>query len=209
LVSPKLGVDSQIHGIRMAAASTEIPGGPGERDLLEPGIHAAYFFDTHSEKQLKLFSLCRGAVDDKNCYLIYVAGKQGVKGIRLSLKDTGFDVAAYEKKQQMKIIDSEELFLTMGRQQTFRPAEELVEKITGFEKEALNLGYSGLVILCETDMLVRKGYLGGYKEFDTEIGRLLPQTRITLLCAFDKRELTARGVQNPEAEIGPLHNLIV
>ncbi len=87
----------------MAEASTEIPGGPSDKDLLEPGFHAAYFFDSQSEKQLKLFSLCREAVDQKNDSLVYVAGKQGVKGIRLSLKDTGFDVAAYEKKQQMKI----------------------------------------------------------------------------------------------------------
>ncbi len=193
----------------MAAASTEIPDGPGDKDLLAPGIHAAYFFDSHAEKQQKLFSLCREAVDEKNASLIYVAGKQGVKGIRLSLKDTGFDVAAYEKKQQMKIADSEEFFLSSGRQQTFLPVQDIIEKITGYEKEASKLGFSGLVILCETDMLVRKGYLQGYKEFDKSIGTLLPKSHITLLCAFDSRELTARGVPNPESEIGPLHSVIV
>ncbi len=199
----------EFAGIWMAAASTEIPGNPGEKGLLEPGIHAAYFFDSHSEKQLKLFSLCREAVDEKNAYLIYVAGKQGVKGIRLSLKDTGFDVAAYEKKQQMRIIDSEEFFLTTGRQQQFRPVQELIEKIKEFEKETSKLGFSPLVILFETDMIVRKGYLGNYKEFDESVSRVLPQSMITLICAFDRRELLARGVTNPESEIGPLHTVIV
>jgi len=201
--------ESKIHGIWMAEASTEIPGGPGNKDLLEPGTHAAYFFDSQSEKQLKLFSLCREAVDQKNASLIYIAGKQGVKGIRLSLKDTGFDVAAYEKMQQMKILDSEEFFLNSGRQQQFRAIEELVGKIGAYEKDATRLGFSGLLILSETDMLVRKGFLAEYKKFDESMSRMLPQSTVTLLCGFDKRELLARGVANPEAEIGPLHSVIV
>jgi hypothetical protein len=193
----------------MAEASTEIPGNPGEKTPLEPGIHAAYFFDSHSEKQLKLFSLCRECVDEKNAFLIYVAGKQGVKGIRLSLKDTGFDVAAYEKKQQMKIIDSEEFFLTSGRQQQFRPMQELVDKVRGLESEAAKLGFSPLVILVETDMLVRKGYLPNYKQFEETMNKILPGSSVTLICAFDRRELSAKGITNPEAEIGPLHTVIV
>lgn len=193
----------------MAAASTEISEKSGEKDLLGAGIHAAYFFENHSEKQLKLFSLCREAVDLKNASLVYIAGKQGVKGIRLSLKDTGFDVSAYEKRQQMKIIDSEEFFLTSGRQQQFRTLQELEERIKLYEKEALKLGLSLVVILCETDMLVRKGYLEKYKEFDELMSRILPQSSVVLVCAFDRRELAARGVTNPESEFGPLHSVIV
>jgi len=192
----------------MAEASTEVPGNISDNGLVEPGIHAAYFFDSQSEKQLKLFSLCGDAVDHKNASLVYIAGKQGVKGIRLSLKDTGFDVSAYEKKQQMKIFDSEEFFLNPSRQQ-FLPPQELVERIKGLAKEASDLGFSGLVILSETDMLVRKGYLSGYKEFDRAVSSLLERSSVTLICAFDRRELSARGVTNPESEIGPLHNVIV
>ena len=193
----------------MAEASTEIPHGSGDRDLLEPGFHAAYFFDSQSEKQLKLFSLCREAVDRKNASLVYVAGKQGVKGIRLSLKDTGFDVAAYEKKQQIKILDSEEFFLISGREPQFRSPQDLVDKIGVLEKEVSKVGFAGLVILCETDMLVRKGFLAEYKEFDESMGKVIPQSSVTLLCAFDKRELSAKGITNPEAELGPLHEVIV
>ena len=193
----------------MAAASTEIPDNSGEKDILGAGIHAAYFFENHSEKQLKLFSLSREAVDLKNAYLIYIAGKQGVKGIRLSLKDTGFDVSAYEKKQQMKIVDSEEFFLTSGRQQQFRSLQELEEKIRGSEKDASKAGLSLLVVLSETDMLVRKGYLENYKEFDVLMCKLLPTSSIALICAFDRRELVARGVANCESEFGPLHSVIV
>lgn len=193
----------------MAEASTEIPGSSGERDFLEKGVHAAYFFDSHSEKQARLFSLCREATDQKNASLIYIAGKQGVKGIRLSLKDTGFDVAAYEKKQQMKILDSEEFFLTVSRQAKFRPVEELIEKIRGFEKSATDLGFSHVAILCETDMLVRKGFLNDYKKFDESINQIIPQSAIAMICAYDKRELVAQGVSNPESEIGPLHGVIV
>lgn len=197
----------------MAAARTEIPGNPGDRGSLlvvEPGTHAAYFFDFQAEKQQKLFSLCREAVDLKNSALIYVAGKQGVKGIRLSLKDTGFDVSAYEKRQQMKIFDSEEFFLVQGRQTSqFREFAELGEKIRGLEKEFSGRGFSSLVIISETDMLVRKGFLPNYKEFDASVASILKEFPIALVCAFDRRELSARNVSNPEAELGPLHNVIV
>lgn len=193
----------------MAAASTEIPENSGVKDLLGAGTHTAYFFENHSEKQQKLFSLCREAVDLKNASLVYIAGKQGVKGIRLSLKDTGFDVSAYEKKQQMRIIDSEEFFLTPGRQQQFRTLLDLEQRIKEFEKEALKLEFSLLVILSETDMLVRKGYLEKYKEFDELMRRVLAGSSIAMICAFDRRELAARGVMNSESEFGPLHSVIV
>ncbi len=141
--------------------------------------------------------------------MVYIAGKQGVKGIRLSLKDTGFDVAAYEKKQQMKILDSEEFFLSSGRQQLFLPASELVDKVRGLEKESSNSGFSSIVIVSETDMLVRKGHLSDYKIFEEAMSDILPRSVITLVCAFDKRELSAKGVTNPESEIGPMHTVIV
>ena len=194
----------------MAEASTEIPGsGPGDKDLVEPGVHAAYFFDDQAEKQQKLFSICREAVDQKNAYLVYVAGKQGVKGIRLSLKDTGFDVAAYEKRQQMRILDSEEFFMSTSRQPIFLSGSELVQKISALEKETSAHRYSPLVMIVETDMLVRKGFLPNYKQFDQAVSGLLEQTAIAVICAFDCRELSAKGVSNPESELGPLHNVIV
>jgi MEDS: MEthanogen/methylotroph, DcmR Sensory domain len=194
----------------MAEASTEIPGSnPGDKGLVEPGVHAAYFFDFQAEKQQKLFSLCKEAVDQKNAYLFYIAGKQGVKGIRLSLKDTGFDVSAYEKRQQMKIVDSEEFFMTMTRQQSFQPIQNLNEKIIALEKESTSLRFSHLVIIAETDMLVRKGYLSSYEEFDKLMGNLVKHSPINLICAFDRRELLAKGVANPESELGPLHNIII
>src|SRR5579872_599664 len=176
----------------MAEASAEISG-RRKHNSLEPGTHAAYFFDSHSEKQSKLFPLCKEIVDAKNASLIYIAGKQGVKGIRLSLKDTGFDVAAYEKRQQMKIYDSEEFFLSSGRQQQFHTSQELVFRIEELAKEASKLGFAGLLILSETDMLVRKGYLTNYKEFDQAVGTGLENSTVTLVCAFDRRELSARG----------------
>src|SRR5271166_2773210 len=159
----------------MAEASTEIPGGHNRGRYLEAGIHAAYFFDSHSEKQQKLFPICRDFVDAKNASLIYIAGKQGVKGIRLSLKDVGFDVAAYEKNKQMKIVDSEEWFLTSGRQQQFRPITELADRIKESSKESIDSGFSLLSIISETDMLVRKGFTSNYQEFDDLLSRLVPQ----------------------------------
>jgi hypothetical protein len=192
----------------MAEASTEIPGSSGNRDLLEPGTHAAYFFDSQSEKQLRLFSLCSETVDQRKASLVYIAGKQGVKGIRLSLKDTGFDVSAYEKRSQMKILDSEEFFLTVGRQQQFRPVRELCDKITSFESEGQSKGFNAVVVLCETDMLVRKGFSNAYADFEEAISGLVRQSQLSFVCAFDRRELLAKGISNPEAQIGPLHDFV-
>jgi hypothetical protein len=193
----------------MAEASTEIPGGPNTRRYLEAGIHAAYFFDLNSEKQLKLFPLCREFVDSKNASLIYIAGKQGVKGIRLSLKDIGFDVASYEKNKQMKIADSEEWFLSSGRQQQFRPIAELGDKIRQSAKESSESGFSFLAIISETDMLARKGFISDYQEFDILLNRIVPQLKVAIVCAYDKRELVAAGIGDVLTSIRAHHSLII
>ncbi|MGH2639897.1 MAG: hypothetical protein ACRDF4_11570, partial [Rhabdochlamydiaceae bacterium] len=99
----------------MSEASAQMPKNPRDQSDLDIGSHAGYIFESNSEKQKKLFDLCRDAVDAKNSGLLYIAGKQGVKGIRLSLIDTGFDVASYQRKNKLNIVDSEEFYLTASR----------------------------------------------------------------------------------------------
>ena len=155
----------------MSEASTEIPNKFRDISDLDIGTHAGYVFDSNSEKQSKLFSLCRESVNVKNCGLLYIAGKQGVKGIRLSLIDTGFDVASYHKNGQMKIVDSEEWFLESDRKPQFKRVEQLMVEFAKLATETVAMGLSYLVIISETDMLVRKGFLSNYIEFDTSLGR--------------------------------------
>ncbi|MDA4111069.1 MAG: MEDS domain-containing protein [Thaumarchaeota archaeon] len=201
---------SNIESVfQMAEASTEIPTSPRKRGFLEAGTHAAYYFDSNAEKQSRIFPLCREIMDAKNAFLIYIAGKQGVKGIRLSLKDVGFDVAQYEKSKQLKIADSEEWFLSSGRVQKFKELEDLERQLETNAREAIESGFSHVTVISETDMLVRKGFLSSYKEFDRFLNSTIEQIRAAFVCAFDKRELVAAGVRDISADISRLHSQVI
>jgi len=193
----------------MSKASTEIPRDSRSGSSLEAGIHAAYLFETQSEKQAKLFSLCRDIVDARNSSLIYIAGKQGVKGIRLSLKDIGFDVSFFERTKQLKIVDSEEWFLSSSRQQQFKSLQELEQQLASKSQETTSSGFAYLAVISETDMLVRKGFLSKYREFDNLLTRKVRELRCAFVCAFDRRELVAAGVPDVDAEISSSHSRVI
>jgi hypothetical protein len=192
----------------MAEASTEISSGRRKQNSLGAGTHAAYFFESHSEKQSKVFPLCKEILDDKNASLVYIAGKQGVKGIRLSWKDIGFDVALYERGNRLRIVDSEEWFLT-GRQLKFKEISELELQLNSTANQAIESGFSYLAVISETDMLVRKGFLSNYKEFDLFLNSKIEHSRIAFVCAFDKRELVAAGVRDITSDISRLHSYVI
>jgi hypothetical protein len=192
----------------MSEASTEIPN--NFRDVSDPdiGTHTGYIFESNSEKQLKLFKLCKESIS-KNCGLLYIAGKQGVKGIRLSFIDIGFDVASYQRNGQMRIVDSEEWYLSGTHRTQFRSIEELEAGFRKISSETIASGYSYLVVISETDMLVRKGYLPRYAEFDAHLGRMIRDLKITFVCAFDRRELSAAGIKDPTLHVADLHAVMI
>ena len=193
----------------MSKASAEIPRNPKPRRILDIGSHIGYVFDTSAEKQTKLFSLTREIVDARTSTLVYVAGKQGVKGIRLSLKDTGFDVAFYERNKQLQIADSEEWFTTSGRQQQFKSISDIELQMKNKLKDALDSGFSYLSVISETDMLVRKGFLSKYREFDEFLASNIERLGCAFICAFDRRELVAAGISDVNAEVSLLHSGLI
>jgi len=133
-----------------------------------------------------------------------------VKGIRLSLKDTGFDVASYERVRQMKIVDSDEWFLRQDRQKwSFKDMSELREQLTNVIKEATAAGFYFVTVISETDSLVRKGFYDRYQEFDASLGRSLSGIDAAFLCAFDKRELEAAGITNESEDLTKTHSRLV
>ena len=181
----------------MSEASTEIPNNFRDISDLDIGTHAGYVFESNSEKQLKLFALCRESVSAKNCGLLYIAGKQGVKGIRLSFIDTGFDVAAFQRNGQMKIVDSEEWYLVNSHKPEFKSIEELENEFRKVATDTIALGFSYLVVISETDMLVRKGFLPQYIEFDAHLGKTMRDLKTAFVCAFDRRESSGRWDKRP------------
>lgn len=193
----------------MSEAGIELTRKNERHDGLAPGDHVAHVFETNSDKQQKLFSLCFDCVGSRNAYVLYIAGKQGVKGIRLSLKDVGFDVAAYERNSQFKIVDSEQWYLTSTRQPTFKSFEELHSQLLDVSKTISDRGFSMAVLISETDMLVRKGYYTAYKEFDTGLGKKLSELNVALVCVFDRRELQAAGISNALAEVSEFHTALI
>ncbi len=193
----------------MAEASAEVSPGRRKHNSLEPGTHAAYFFESHAEKQSKLFPLCKEILDAKNASLVYIAGKQGVKGIRLSMKDVGFDLTPYEKTKQLKIVDSEEWFFSTARQQKFKDLGELEQQLNSKATEALQNGFNYLAVISETDMLVRKGFLFSYQEFEGLLNSHLERAKTAFVCAFDKRELLAAGVRDISTDISRLHSEVL
>jgi MEDS: MEthanogen/methylotroph, DcmR Sensory domain len=193
----------------MSEASTEFPRNLRDISELEIGTHAGYVFESNADKQVKLFALCKDSVLAKNCGLLYIAGKQGVKGIRLSFIDTGFDVAACQRNGQMRIVDSEEWYLTALHKLQFKSVVELESEFRKAAADTIALGFSFLVVISETDMIVRKGFLQQYAEFDAHLGKAMRDLKTTFVCAFDRRELLAAGIKDPEIAVSHLHPVMI
>ena len=193
----------------MSEARTEIPGNINGNHDLDLGTHAAYLFETNSEKQEKLFEICKECLRVKNVGLLYIAGKQGVKGIRLSLKDSGVDVSSRERMRQLRLVDSEEWYISQDKPQRFKSNEELGEQFRKSSSEVVSAGYGYLSVISETDMLVRKGFFKEYKQFDASISQNIREFKAMFLCAFDKRELLAAGVTNPTTVLEEAHDFLI
>jgi hypothetical protein len=174
-------------------------------DVCRERSHVAYVFASTSDKQSQLFYICEQAVGPANCFLLYIAGKQGVKGIRLSLKDVGFDVATYERRKQMHIADADDWFLLQGKQRHFKSNEELKKQLDEAVSAALSAGYPFVTVVAETDSLVRKGHYRSYEAFDRFLGTTMSGMKVAFLCAFDSRELEAAGVKDANSEIAANH----
>lgn len=192
----------------MAEASTEVPKEFRSVSDADIGTHAGYVFESNSEKQDRLFELCRELIL-KQCGILYIAGKQGVKGIRLSLIDTGFDVSGYQRSGQMEIVDSEEWYLSSPRRTQFKSNAELENELRKVSEETISTGYNYLVVISETDMLVRKGFLSKYAEFDGQLDSLIKDLKIAFVCAFDRRELLASGVKDPTVQVAVTHRTMM
>ncbi len=183
---------------------------PG-RDLggLSIGSHFAYIFGDSAEKQQRLFQLVSESLQDPSSAVLYIAGKQGVKGIRFSMKDYGIDVGAIERQRRIKIVDSEEWYLTAGKTSTFKPLDTIREQFTGFADAVKQAGYFYNTIISETDFLVRKGFFNQYQEVETELGKKIALLPAVFVCAYDDREIVAAGLQDVRKELSATHSSIL
>lgn|SRR5487761_409495 len=186
----------------MATAWEEVSQPPRSANAVGGGKHSAYFFRDSAEKQQRLFQLCEDALAG-SCFVLYIAGKQGTKGIRLSMKDAGIDVAGFERQKKLKIADSEEWYLTSGHSASFKTMEDLSDQIQKIAKESHEAGNQLLVVISETDQIVRKGFLEHYMEFERTATMIVDSSSIAFICAYDERELGAARM--PKDEIAKLH----
>jgi hypothetical protein len=193
----------------MSEAGIQLSDNRKSKDPLAPGSHSALLFENNSDKQEKLFSLCRECVSSRNSYLLYIAGKQGVKGIRLSLKDVGFDVAAFERKSQMRIVDSEAWFVSSVRQTAFKSFDEIYAQLRDVSASAARSGFHQVTIISETDMIVRKRLYPEFKEFDKILREKLTELNAALVCGFDRRELQAAGILDTTREVSEYHTALI
>lgn len=173
----------------MSTAWEEMSRPPEIASLASGGTHAAYFFKDSAEKQRRLFQLSLEFLDGRS-FVLYIAGKQGTKGIRLSMKDSRIDVAGYERQKKLRIVDSEEWYLTSGRATVFKTPESIAEQFQISYKEATQAGNEALLVISETDQLVRKGFVQQYLEFEKTASAIV-DSKISFLCAYDERELGA------------------
>jgi hypothetical protein len=195
--------------MKMSEAGIQISGNRRSKDPLAPGSHSALLFESQSDKQERLFSMCRDCVGSRDSYLLYIAGKQGVKGIRLSLKDVGFDVASFEKKNQMKIVDSEAWFVSSARLPIFKPFDEIYSQFREVSAGAGRAGFHQVTIISETDMIVRKKMYPEFKEFDKKLRDKLLELNAALVCGFDRRELQAAGIPDTTREVSEYHTILI
>jgi hypothetical protein len=182
-----------------------------EKDLggMSVGSHAAYVFVDTAEKQQKLFRLVSDSLQDPSAAVLYIAGKQGVKGIRFSMKDYGIDVGSIEREKKIKIVDSDEWYLTPGKVPAFKQIGIVREQFGEFVKSVGEAGYYYVTVISETDSLVRKGFFKQYRELETELGKNIALFRAIFICAYDERELNAAGFKEARAELSSLHASIL
>jgi MEDS: MEthanogen/methylotroph, DcmR Sensory domain len=194
-----------LNTYSLADPSGQIAPPTRHSNELSKNSHIVYLFNDTEEKQQKIFPLLERTLS-KSTSVLYIAGKQGVKGIRLSLKDFGLDVAMYEREKKFRIVDSEEWYLSRSRQPAFKQPDEIVSEIKNFGSFSTSSGFECGTIISETDMLVRKGFFGRYLELERELLKLTESSPIALLCAYDERELEANGSKGRENEIFALHS---
>ena len=191
--------------------------GPGkqydspDRDLggISIGSHVAYIFVDSAEKQQRLFQLVSDSLQDPSAAVLYIAGKQGVKGIRFSMKDYGIDVGAIERQRKIRIVDSDEWYLVSGKTSSFKPIGKIRDQFSEFAEYEQKAGYYYLTIISETDSVVRKGFFEQYRELETELGRKLALFRAIFVCAYDERELSAKGLPDARSDLTSLHSSIL
>jgi hypothetical protein len=191
--------------------------GPGkqhdqpDRDLggVSIGSHLAYIFVDSAEKQQRLFQLVEQSLQDPSAAVLYIAGKQGVKGIRFSMKDYGIDVGAIERQRKIRIADSDEWYLLPGKIPTFRPIGNIRDQFNEFAEAEQQAGYYYLTIVSETDSVVRKGFFKQYRELETDLGRRLALSRAIFVCAYDERELNAKGLADARTDLSSLHSSVL
>jgi hypothetical protein len=200
---------STLEGAGRSYSSDAADSSVKELDGLTVGSHAAYVFSDSGEKQQKLFSLISESLRDPSAAVLYIAGKQGVKGIRFSMKDYGIDVGAIEREGKMKIVDYDEWYLIAGRTPTFKPIATLREQISDFAKKAEKSGCYYVTIISETDALVRKGFCNKYRELELDLGKNVSDFRAILVCAYDERELAAAKIVDAKTELSNTHSMIL
>ncbi len=195
-----------MNSYSLADPSNQSPRSSKRANELEENDHLFYMFTDAAEKQQRIFRLLDSLLSSSRTSILYIAGKQGVMGIRLSMKDFGIDVAQYQKEGKLKIADSEEWYLTKARQPVFKPLEEIMAEVLRLAGSAKEAGFAYATIISETDMLVRKGFLQQYLLLEKEIAELVSKSTAAFLCAYDDRELQAKGLQESESQISALHS---
>ncbi len=178
-------------------------------DELPSRAHALFLYKYSSEKQTRIFKFIQDAFRKESCYLLYIAGKQGVKGIRLSMKDSGIDVALHERAGRLRIVDSEEWYVLPGKVQSFKAMNDLESQFDNIEKDAKDSGSDVVLVISEIDMLVRKGFYKNYLEFERTLGTDMKKFKSKFVCAYDEQELRAAGIQQPADILSKLHSNLV
>ncbi len=194
-----------MSGSALAGAGREYSEPQRDLEGMSVGSHAAYIFADSAEKQQRLFGLVSESLRDPSAAVLYIAGKQGVKGIRFSMKDYGIDVGSIEREKKIKIVDYEEWYLTSGKVPSFKPIGTIRDQFSEFAKAAEQAGYYYVTIISETDSLVRKGFFNRYRELEVELGKNIAMFRAIFVCAYDERELAAAGLREIKSDLSSLH----
>jgi hypothetical protein len=198
-----------MNGSTLTGQKREVFEPGKDVESLSVGSHAAYIFSDSAEKQQKLFRLVAESLQDPSGAVLYIAGKQGVKGIRFSMKDYGIDVGYSERQKKIKIVDAEEWYLTLAKTPTFKSIGTIREQFTNYVKSEEEAGYYYVTVISETDSLVRKGHFGNYRELEMELGKNIALFRAIFVCAYDERELNAAGFHEIKEQLSSLHASII
>jgi AcrR family transcriptional regulator len=156
------------------------------------GTHACYVFDSAEEHRAVLTAYLRRGIEGHQ-RVRYLADCRNEADVLDYLRRDGLDPEPYIASGQLRILSTDETYLSGGR---FEP-ERMISQLRDEKEQALREGYRGLWCTGEMTWSLRGApgseHLG---EYEQQLEELFGDGKITAVCQYDRRHF-GKGALSP------------